>query len=221
MGVDEPPNHQNVRYISYPKSQLNVWQMVNKYSQLKDQSNFSLYGKRLSNGKMDFSRYGYTPIQKIYDQFLYDLRLDYRGDSLYKAARDTMAIFLKNKWMGPENLQLDDFEGGLKNLTAQTRIASSYGYMQLWYVTATERGYKIKNNRSPEELNETETFFPFAMNFHMKNLKKIKDSLNLGTNNWKEGYEMIWQKMFHYWNPGMDNYGEDIASYSLKFEPQK
>jgi|GEM_PF-5381598 len=59
------------------------------------------------------------------------------------------------------------------------------------------------------------------MGFHIKNFKKIKDSFNLGTNDWKEGYETIWQRMFHYWNPGMSNYEEDIASFSLKFEPQK
>lgn len=220
MGVDIPPAHKNIIYKPYPKEPLTVWDMVNKNSHITNNNNFAIYGKHLSSGKMDFEVYEYSNIQQIYDEIKNTLRENYSGDTLYTKARDSIAIFLKTKWKGPEERQLANFEGGLENLYAQTRIASSYGLIQMMYHNATKKGYDIKNNNAPEYLNEVGTFFPFAMDLHLENLGKVIDKPNITDSNWAEGFEQVLMRLFNKWNSYRDSYEQDIAKFSLEFKPE-
>lgn len=220
MGVNIPPAHKNIIYKPYPQEPLTVWNMVNKYSHLTNNSNFAIYGKHLPSGKMDFEVYGYSNIQQIYDEIKNTFRENYSGDTLYAKARDSTAIFLKTKWKGPEERQPAKFEGGLENLYAQTRTASSYGLMQMMYHNATKKGYDITNNNAPEYLNEVNTFFPFAMDFHLENLGKVVGKSNITNSNWAEGFEQILMRLLNKWNSYRDSYEQDIAKFSLEFKPE-
>lgn len=70
-------------------------------------------------------------------------------------ARDALLKYLKSEW-----------NGGLENIKAQTRIAASYGLLQMMYTTVYD---EHKYRKMPEKLNEVS----IAMEYSVKHLKKL------------------------------------------------
>jgi len=86
---------------------------------------------------------------------------------------------------------------GMKNMIAQTRIASSYGFFQALYTTALEWGYEESENKLPENLNTFEESFPLVIKAYQNYCVELKEE----NNNWSTGFESkIKNSVFDKWN---------------------
>jgi len=215
-----PPEHQHVltySYILFPKT---LWDIVYDYSQLViinppspdiSEAAHRIYGSRNTNGTMNFGPY--DRIQGIYDGLLnyylesVQLPLAESADS----ARNFLIGFMR-----------DDFYGGFENLRAQTRIASSYGLLQMMYTTAVRIGYDRRNGQKrPEDLNVTETLMKISMD-HQKILLRIGlgRSVELG-NNWPNGLEKsLKDVILANWNT-KEAYPNEVMTKSRNYLPRR
>jgi len=215
MGTGDPvPDHQHTKYISYPTSPKTIWWMVTQYSRLVDlspQGNINLYCGREADGKLNFvDPYGYKEMQKIYNGVLKGIqgnKPDPSSEDIEKA-RIKMIEHLRDHW-----------NDGLKSHYAQTRIASSYGLLQILYTKAIDRGYKLDAQHLPEDLNENEIFFPLSMKFHKGNLKEVLGESVEEGNDWIMGYEDAFVEMFKRYNEKSD-YVDKIMTDSQKYLPK-
>jgi hypothetical protein len=109
-----------------------------------------------------------------------------------------------------------EYEDGLENMVAQSRVASSYGPIQPLYVTVLDYGYPTEADSPPENLNDLNIFWPFALE-HFRNLleQRIGETLN----NWPEGLEATLEPVYQGWNPGMDGYGTRVLENGREFIP--
>ncbi|WP_138431955.1 hypothetical protein [Fodinibius saliphilus] len=211
MGTGESvPSHLYLEKLIYPKSPQTIWDMVKKYSHLKgkpSEGGWPQYGQLENSGKMKFI---YGAPKKIYSEILGGLKRDYSGDSLYTIARDTMAKYLKNEW-----------RGGLKNMYAQTRIASSYGPLQLLYTTSRDYNYPIKRKSGklaarPEDLSELAVHFKVVMLLYQTHLQnQVTKKVN-----WEKGYEKSWYQAVDKWNPYAPRYEEKVFQFMNLYLPQ-
>jgi hypothetical protein len=221
MGTGKPiPDHQNVLYLDYPRTPLTVWDVITQYSQLVDPGGSSLYGKRRSDGFMDY--YAYPRLQhyywiKIVDPLLFDK--GYRGQELADAARNRMIDYVRY-----ERSQVD-----LNTVSAQTRIKSSYGLLQITYGTARKEtvGYPYDQNDrgaedNPEGLNVTEIGMFYSMK-HMNNLLNAGlDKLAQKDHDWPGGLEEYFKNLvYQNWNPGDTQYGDEVKPRIAKFKPSE
>jgi hypothetical protein len=100
----------------------------------------------------------------------------------------------------------DKYQGGLKNYPAQTRIMSSYGFLQMMYFIAfTERGYTENDAHLPEVLMETDTSFTYSTRhlIAMFKRKDINENYFLDTG-WKLGFDTTWYRALGYYNGSYD-----------------
>lgn len=221
MGSGDPvPDHKNLQYISYPKEPVTVWYMVAQYSQLTGASapgGVTLYAKRNPDGTMDFASYGYVTVQGIYNSILdYFQKGNSSTSSDYTSrALDSITTYLRNDWNGG----VKHGTRGLQNIIAQTRIASSYGLLQMMYATALKRQYTEDARHSPEDLNVNSILFPFAMKHEIFLLQKVLNENPNGTNNWSIGYDKAFLQMYRGWNP-MASYAPGVIQDSRLFPPQ-
>jgi hypothetical protein len=209
------PDHQNVHLEHYFTQPDSVWDIVKNYSQLVYANNgWNEYGKRTSDGKMDFKDLGYKTIQGIYDGIYNNLVTDPSLKNLTQfeiadSARKQMITRLKYHW-----------EGGLKHIIAQTRVASSYGLLQMSYELARDSvNYSIKN--LPENMN-TNTFFvkcvQYQCNLITKYLKGHGEDLN---DNWTKGYYNTFKnRVFKLWHP-QQSYPIKVLLRAKSFLPIK
>jgi len=120
---------------------------------------------------------------------------------------------------------------GRMNEIAQTRTASSYGFLQMLYSTAYEKGYKINQENLPENLQIPEKVFTFAIPYL---IDRLKEELRLQKDNdnycWTLGFEKTWRIAFSRYNcPGLRNkkvtesnrlvypYGIDVLQFSNQY----
>jgi len=104
---------------------------------------------------------------------------------------------------------------GMKNMIAQTRIASSYGYFQALYTTALGWGYDEEAEHLPENLNTFEVLFPLVIQKYSGYLS------NQEVNNWNSGFETtIKDKVFSNWNDHK-KYPNSTLNNVERFLPQK
>jgi hypothetical protein len=154
----------------------------------------------------------YERMQGIYDgllnYYLQEVRLP-----LFEAAdsaRNFLIRFLR-----------DDFYGGFKNLRAQTRIASSYGLLQIMYTTSVDMGYDpFDPAKRPEDLNVTATLMTFAMQ-HQKSLIRRSLGTQVETgNNWPKGFESsLKEGILKKWNT-VEVYPDMVITKSQSYLPQ-
>ncbi len=219
-----PPEHKNVSFIPYILYPKTLWDFVYDYSQLITvdpprgditPEQHAIYGKRTADGRMDFGRETYPRMQRMYDQ-LYELYDDQLGgtDKARAAdlARELMASTMRDQWNGI----------GWQNIVAQTRIASSYGLLQMLYTTATgERKYPTGSENRPEDINDTKT----CMDFSMKQLddlvkKAVRSKLGGSQNDWPGGFEGAFRDcVYRIWNT-KKAYPRTILSNSLNHMPK-
>jgi len=215
MGDGSPvPDHQNTRYMSYETTPQSVWYFINRYTNIiQDPPPYggnSLYGVKNSTGRLVFSnykipKYEYDRIRKtVYKELniLTELE-DFNANQ--KARLRFIEYMSKN------------FNGGLVNRSAQSRIASSYGPLQIMYTTALDCGYPQSLTDIPENLNVLEDFFPFALKY-FNSLLNVES--NNQDNNWDDGYENIMKATYHDWNRYITNYDINVIKYGIQFNPQ-
>ena len=210
MGTGEAvPDHKNVKIISYPAEHTTIWDMVKKYSDLDGKCTLTtqrMYGKidDKDNNKFNFTFYGYRKIQrKCYDPILKFFQKNKENPSPedINSANDSIAVYLRDKW-----------NGGLKNILAQTRIASSYGLLQILYTTAINKGYNLDSNHRPEALNENPIFFPLALSYHSNNLINLLGKSVEKRNNWILGFDEAFKRMMELYNDNPDYVNKVIAN---------
>jgi hypothetical protein len=206
--VNDPPipSHQYVQSIDYPYPNKSVWDMIYDHSQLVsdiDDGPHRLYGTRRSDGTIDFSPY--DTVQARYDEMLQFFKD--QGVSVEVAADSAnvnMIVYLRDRW-----------NGGTRNIKAQTRIAASYGLLQMMYTKGLERGYKEDREHLPEYLNITDTIMVLSMEYQKYLLKKGLSSGQESGNNWSTGYdEAFWTHVYGIWNKKIwYRYGVEAKSH--------
>ncbi len=219
-----PPEHKNVSFIPYILYPRTVWDFVYDYSQLATidpprgditPEQHAIYGKRTADGQMDFGKETYSTMQGMYDKLykLYDDRLG--GTDKVRAAdlaRELMASTMRDQWNGV----------GWQNIVAQTRIASSYGLLQMLYTTAIgPRKYPTGSDNRPEDINDTKTCMDFSMK-HLDDLikKALRSKLGGKQNDWPGGFEGAFRDyIYPRWNK-KKIYPESILLNSLNHLPQ-
>ena len=139
-----------------------------------------------------------------------DFTISQKADS----ANKLMIDFLQDKWKDKANDVI-----GAKNMIAQTRAASSYGLLQMLYVTAIEE-VKYEKTKAPEKMNE-KAFFIFAIQYQGQLLQKRINENNEPKFNWNEGFEsLIRNSIFKTWNPNQE-YPNDILKRISEFTPEQ
>lgn len=227
--IVNPPNHQNLKPMNYFSGDtITVWEIISEYSQLVNKNSpYILYGLRKDNNTMDFDTPGYelTNLQEKYNSYfietedatIYDpvlnkirkLTFAERADS----ANKSMIVYLRDKFEFKDANKTK----GMKNMIAQTRIASSYGLFQVMYTTAIGDDWKYPKDQDhkPEALNEIDTNLVYATNRMAKYISTYNNK-----NNWKDGYEETIRKViFREWNG--ENYSKLVISRSQLFIPKR
>ncbi len=228
----EVPSHNNVQDMAYPKTVKYVWDILCENSELVNTGatkEHKIYGTRLLSGKMVFPSQ-YDEINKKYSTFRFISRMytnllgEFSGLTVQFSsrpregiAREKMIEFLRDEW-----------HGGAKKMVAQTRLASSYGLLQMMYSTAVgtkEMDYpSLDPNISPEDFNVTTTNMTYSLQY-MKNLLKKVVIPSSEENNWSNGFE-YWFKNYVWpiWNTGTTSsgsiYANGVFSCTQKFLPQ-
>ncbi len=227
-----PPNHQHIKVIPYFSGDTTtVWQIVAEHSQLlRDGSTDEtrLYGVRTHSDTMNYKP-SYTSIQNKYHEFFVETKSATIFDESVKKTRELtfaeradstnkkMIVYLRDEFTDEIGTK------GMKNMIAQTRIASSYGYFQPLYTTAINKNDKWKYpedaDNLPENLNKNSVIFPMATRMEKEYLENgLKDK---SKNNWDIGFEGAFEKyIFKNWNKDKE-YPISVMYNANKFLPQK
>jgi hypothetical protein len=218
--VNNPPipDHQYVQDIPYIYPNKTVWDVIYNHSQLINNTadpSHRLYGIRTYADTMNFLPY--TTIQGYYHNFL--IQYQKNGIPLKQAAflaNADMVTFLRDQWDGGVTGGMK----GLKNIMAQTRIASSYGLLQMLYTTALDQGYDEDNSHLPENLNITSVIMSLSMPYQKSLLVgKIGATVENG-GNWSKGFERsLYYFVYSKWN-SKTSYPVIVFQYSSKYLPQ-
>jgi hypothetical protein len=219
MGLGKDvPIHSNVCDMPYPRSPKTIWDILWDNSELVNtgtSKEHRVYGSRKSDGTFQFPS-SYMTMNNLFSVILlysnYESIAHPSATPAYEIGRMHLIHFLRDEW-----------NGGAQNIVAQTRLASSYGLLQMMYSTAVrKRGYPSKNpNISPEDFNVTDT----NMTYSLKYLKKLlQDGLTPSVEeggNWPYGFE-YWFKNYVWWpNWNKDKtYPTSVYSNAQKFLPQ-
>ncbi|HSD63147.1 MAG TPA: hypothetical protein VLB50_05085, partial [Ignavibacteriaceae bacterium] len=217
MGNGDPvPNHNNTKFMTYVIAPHSVWYFINEYTNIVQNpppygGSGSLFGvKRISDNKLIFANYSLPrkEYKSIRNEVYQNLGLDPKNENsgANNTARLEFIIIMST-----------EYSGGLDSIPAQTRVASSFGPIQLLYGTATDRGYPQESNNPPENLNVMNTFWPLAMN-HLKILLNRESGNNI--NNWPDGLEATLKNIYHLWNT-IEDYPDAIERNITKFLPMK
>jgi hypothetical protein len=154
----------------------------------------------------------YERMQGIYDGLLNYYLQEFRLP-LFEAAdsaRNFLIRFLR-----------DDFYGGFKNLRAQTRIASSYGLLQIMYTTATRIGYNRRDpQKRPEDLNAVGTTMFLSLEHQLDLLIDFIGEDAEAENNWTKGFEKSLEEgILARWNK-RKTYPSEVMTKSQSYLPQ-
>jgi len=229
------PNYSNVKDYHYPYIQpVSVWDMIEKYSTIVYSSppgGWRKYGERRAtknsskeNGVLYFYDVYETP-QKKYNQLKSDADKKFNVKNIptnesfaNNEAREKFIKYFRDEWNG----DVSGNKKGLKNIKAQTRIAASYGLLQITYPTAIGKtvNYPSNNDNLPEKLLETENI-KWAFN-HLSYF--INEALKNQTNNnenWQLGLEGTYvNRIWNRWNRRND-YSLEVLSFSNNYKPTK
>jgi hypothetical protein len=212
MGTGDPvPNHANTRYMSYVNTPHSVWYFIEQYSTVvfnQSPAGYVLFGRfQQATGRLTFPNYRrptreYSRIRRgIYRNLNLDPSVENQQANLL--ARQTFIQYMSAEYLG-----------GLTNRPAQSRIASSYGPLQIMYTTALERDYGRGAQAPPEYLNVLDTFFPFAMD-HMLSLLRRQTQAD---HNWNRGWESTIRSVYGGWNTRAAYPGE-VMTAAQSFPP--
>ncbi|HUL43538.1 MAG TPA: hypothetical protein VLY03_04190 [Bacteroidota bacterium] len=227
MGMPAVPNHLNVFVRPYWMNPVTVWDVVEGLSELvysPSPLHYRLYGKRV-NGRMDFGNY--LTIQSKYDSVLNEVKSEYGfanvaddelSDSLLDQARVCFAEFLRTSW-----------RGGLSNVSAQTRIAASYGLLQPLYVNIIAQWKEVDYHEDvyclPEGIDESDIGIRVGLEHQSFLLSKfLGNEHDHADCNWIAGFEKTLRaSVYRIWHPGMGHrgksYSTEVAENSVAYSP--
>ncbi len=214
------PEHENLRYMSYVREAQSVWYFIEQYSTIVNSpapSGYSLFGHRDANGNLVFSDYTLPThkYQEIRNREYARLHLQITTQNA-EANRRSCERFIT---YFRDEYNKDDWTG-LNNRPAQSRIASSYGPIQIMYITALRRHYPTNGTDLPENLNVNDTFFPFAMAHYVRLLDDQIGRGNANTVNWSQGFEARLMQVYTGWN-SKPNYASVVMQGANNFLPVK
>lgn len=127
-----------------------------------------------------------------------------------------MTAFLRDRWDG----SVKGGKRGRMNIYAQTRIAGSYGLLQMLYRTALERKYLEDISYLPENLNVTGTVMQLSISYQKRLLKEGLQISNESYGDWPQGYEMSFCTfVYAKWN-WIEGYPREVVMNSRHFLPQ-
>lgn len=149
------------------------------------------------------------------------------SDSLQIIANDSARIafldYLQYDWKGKD----------LDKVWAQTRIAASYGLIQIMYQTSIREGFKTTNSDRPEKLNEPQEF-KYQIYHYNTLFNKNGFSLN-ETNNYVSnfkyynnrklvfeagpGFDEAFRTVAFLWNAGRISYHKEVFNNVKLFYP--
>ncbi len=152
-------------------------------------------------------------------------------DDARKAAYDSL---------GREIKDTSDDIGKEYNIIAQTRIVSSYGFVQMMYTTAFGTSFGVETNNRygttgtiymarmdstlyPEKLNEIDYAMPRYCDFLLTKLNSLFPSLipesQWSTTNNCNGFEACWKKAIQKYNPRDVTYSTGVMNNSKNYLP--
>ena len=216
MGNGDPvPNHQDTRYMTYAFSPQSVWYLIQQYSTVVDNvspTGYVLFGSYdAETGLLTFPNYSRPTT--MYNRIRRNI---YQSIHLNPAVQNVQAnLAARSQFI---SYMSTEYKGGLVNRIAQSRIASSYGPLQLLYTTALDRSYPTGIHDTPENLNVLTTFFPFAMAYYVRCLSHCVTDINSG--NWNDGFEGTMVEVYQQWNskPG---YNSGVMANATKYPPTR
>jgi len=200
------PQHQHVLSRDYYREVKTIWDIVKNNSQLINETGPKIYGKRAAADTMDFGPY--KSIQREYHNKYVKLAEEEKltQSEIADSTNKLIIQYLRDEW-----------QGGMKNHIAQTRVASSYGFLQPMYTTAREKGYPAR--KVPEDINLIDHFFYFVKNQKEMISVQIGENLEKG-NNWTDGYEKtIRDAVYRIWNDS-PSYPTHVLKFSKKYNPE-
>lgn len=214
------PMHQNTRYMSYVQEAHSVWYFIEQYSSIVQSpapyGGDPLFGYRAANGNLVFSHYSlprneYRPIRER-EYARMHLLATTENTEANRVARERFITYFRDQYRSGRWI-------GLNSRPAQSRVASSYGPIQTMYTTAIARQYPTGRIEIPENLNISDTFFPFAMAHYVVLLENQFGSGNPSSSNWSQGFETALKGVYHGWNPSRRNYDQDVMQAAANFQP--
>ena len=119
---------------------------------------------------------------------------------------------------------------------AQTRKATSYGYLQMMYTTALEKMFKETDSKyaasgttfmdqlnatlPPEKLNEYNYLFPRYVDLMLQRLRlTLNKTAVIPDHDWTGGFEAVWKKAIDKHNPGRKTYGSEVLTKANHYLP--
>ncbi|MFO7445065.1 MAG: hypothetical protein R6W90_01805 [Ignavibacteriaceae bacterium] len=211
-----PATHTNVRPHDYWRYQGTIWDFFYAHSSTLNKdiavgSGDDLYPQTNSRGRVLWYSKPRNKWNETYTKTYTEQIANKKNENeAIDLARDEA-----NKWLK------EQYNGGImKTGIAQTRMAASYGILQVTYYRALEEyGYTENNDNYPERLNEVEFALKFWQDILLGYLTKEKvSSSDNNEYNWRNGYETTLRyALGRYRGIRTDSYGESIINNSKKF----
>ncbi|MGD0589993.1 MAG: hypothetical protein ABSA44_04230 [Bacteroidota bacterium] len=207
--VEIPSTHTNVYPSPYLKYQGRIWDYFFAHSKtlnpnVSDDNN--LYPMYNSNQTLLW----YKDAARTYNYLIMEYVM--LGGDL------SSGVNAANNWL--ENFYGEGQGCSLTQL-AQTRMASSYGLLQILYGTAQySQKYPVDDDHSPEKLNENETNLTYATRYFLKLLNK---NINNMPSQWKNGFEQTLELIYSEYrgDNAISQYGKNVINYAKnKFSPE-
>lgn len=210
-----PPVHWNVFPMSYPTSAQSIWDFVSAHSQLANADNTdATYGAIQADGTIDLGPYKTLQREyvKTYLKPILEAATVPTIPARVQEANANFINYLRTSWG----------DVGMDNINAQTRIAGSYGLLQLTYETAIKIGYqgdvRAANGRvghTPEDLNATDV----SLNLAIRNQSGLLYKAIGPFFDWDEGFENVFEKyVYAKWNT-KGSYPQEVLNKSQLFKP--
>jgi hypothetical protein len=211
-----PSSHINVRPHEYWGHQGTIWEFFYNHSSTLNKdisfgSSLDIYPRKNSAGD-------YVWFEKPADEWkdIYDKKYKEKvEEELSEEIAIDSALTAANFW-----LRYTYCDGIMNTGIAQTRMSSSYGFLQITYYTALERfGYVENDENYPEKLNEINAGTDFSLKtlvYYMN--KELGTEGAFDDTNWKDGLEIAFRYGLSLYNGKRSNsYGRATLNESRKF----
>jgi len=193
--------------------QGNLWELLSKTSKIiNPEAQYDIYEK---SSYAELKEYEKIRQKELQDLIAFTDGADENSDFILALARASADFWLRHT-----------YQDGRINSIAQTRTATSYGFLQPRYTTAVEKkyGYPKDASHRPEDLQIPEIVFKYAVPYLTIQLKEVLDTQNDNDiSNWNLGWEKTWKiALSKYNNPSLDGisgYGIDVINKSSSYKP--
>lgn len=231
----------------WPTTHRNVYSGINTLTVTPYNRDAVTVGYYLSQHWNDYVRHGTGSIP---DEIVGGKALTKRWKVLYdiektKKQSDAAARQNAHTKLVDELVDPDTKLGGDYDIMAQTRKVTSYGFVQMMYITAADNRF-LKNplgwyeptgpqyvdqydeHLYPEKLNEQDFLMPRYCDLLLKNLNFMFTG-PIPPSQWitnkggttSAGFEAIWKRALQSYNPGEADYGKNVLINADMFKPAK